>query len=150
KSGRFDTSKLVEARQGVPNVYERMGSVKTDKICIGVLVDESGSMMSDNKYRKAREAAIFINEVVGKLSDVELFIYGHTADVGSESTNVMVYREPGTPLDPYALGAIRARSNNRDGDAILATARRIRQRTKRNGILFVISDGQPAASNYGG
>jgi Mg-chelatase subunit ChlD len=155
KSGRFDTSKLVEASQGVPNVYERMGHITTDKICIGVLIDESGSMGCSRKIQKAREAAIFINEVFGKLGDVELFIYGHTADESSysgrsASTTVRIYREPGTQMNPYALGSVEARSNNRDGDAIYATARRIRSKTKRNGILFVISDGQPAASEYGG
>lgn len=150
KSGKFDTSKIVEASQGVPNVYERMGHVKTDQICIGVLIDESGSMSSHGKIDKAREAAIFINEVFGKMNDVELFIYGHTADESRYSTDIRVYREVGTQMDPFALGSVEARSNNRDGDAIYATAKRIRSKTRRNGIMFVISDGQPAASDYGG
>jgi hypothetical protein len=151
KSGRFDVSKLIEAKQGVPNVYERMGHVKTDQICVGVLIDESGSMSSRSKITKARQAAIFINEVFGKLSDVELYIYGHTADEGyGKSTTIRIYREQGVQTDPFALGSVDSRSNNRDGDAILATARRIRSKSKRSGILFVISDGQPAGDGYGG
>lgn len=151
RSGRFDTNKIAEAVQRVPNIYERMGSVTTNKICVGVLIDESGSMYSSDKIQKARQAAVFINEVFGKMSGAELFIYGHTADQsGNRSVDMRVYREPGTRLDKYALGDVQARSNNRDGAAIYETAKRIRKRTENQGLLFVISDGQPAASNYGG
>lgn len=150
RSGRLDTGKLAEARQHVPTIYERMGQVKTDKICVGVLIDESGSMGGE-RIEKARQAAIFLNEVFKKMSDVELFVYGHTADTKSSgSTDMMVYKEPGKTCDQYALGSVRARSENRDGDAIYASAIRIRQRTKNNGLLFVISDGGPCADNYHG
>lgn len=44
RSGRLDTGKLAEAKQHVPTIYERIGQVKTNKICVGVLIDESGSM----------------------------------------------------------------------------------------------------------
>jgi Mg-chelatase subunit ChlD len=150
RSGRLDTNKIAEAVQRVPTVYERYGSVKTDKICVGVLIDESGSMCG-SKIQKAREAAIFINEVFRGMRDVELFIYGHTADEGGYgTTQIRIYREPGFHLDPYALGAVEARSNNRDGDAIIATAKRIRKQTANQGIVFVLSDGQPSAYDYGG
>jgi len=150
RSGRLDTNKIAEAVQRVPTVYERYGTVKTDRICVGVLIDESGSMCG-TKIQKAREAAIFINEVFRGMRDVELFMYGHTADEGGySSTQIRIYREPGFHMDPYALGAVEARSNNRDGDAIIATAKRIRKLTENQGILFVISDGQPSAYDYNG
>ena len=149
RSGRLDTNKLAEAVQGVPNIYERIGNVTTNKVCVGVLVDESGSM-GGTKIAKAREAAIYINEIFKKMHDVEFFVYGHTADQGkSGETQIRIYKEPGVN-DSYALGSIEARSNNRDGDAILATALRIRSMTKNPGILFVISDGQPSANGYSG
>lgn len=147
--GRLDTNKIAEAVQRVPTVYERYGTVKTDKICVTVLIDESGSMRG-SKIDKARDAAIFINEVFRKLPNVQLFIYGHTADQRSNSTDMRVYREPGYVTDIYALGSVSARSNNRDGDAILATAKRVRKLTKDQGLMFVLSDGQPSAYNYGG
>jgi nitric oxide reductase activation protein len=150
RSGRLDTNKIAEAIQGVPTIYERYGHVKTDKICVGVLIDESGSM-SGSSIQKAREAAIFINEVFKKSPDVQLFVYGHTADITTwDSTDITIYREPGYYADPYALGTVTARSQNRDGTAILATAKRIRKFTPDQGILFVISDGAPCASNYSG
>ena len=155
RSGRLDTNKIAEAKQSVPTVYERYGQVKTNKVCIGVLIDESGSMGGEGKIEKAQEAAIFINEVFKNMRDVQMYIYGHTADetVSRSSkvdTSIRVYREPGFSTDAYALGSVEARSNNRDGDAILATAKRIRKHTQDPGILFVISDGAPSASGYGG
>lgn len=150
KSGRLDPGKIAEAVQGVPTVYERIASVKTSKVTVGVLIDESGSMSGD-RIRKAREAAIYINEIFNKMRDVTFFIYGHTADLGhSNTTDIMVYREPGFQTDKFALGAVEARCQNRDGFAILACAQRMRSMTPDLGILFVISDGQPAASGYGG
>ena len=151
RSGRLDTNKIAEAAQHVPTVYERFGQVKTDKICVGVLIDESGSMHG-SKIEKAREAAIFINEVFKGMRDVELYIYGHTADEdrGTSDTQIRIYREPKYQMEPFALGSVTARSNNRDGDAILATAKRIRKQTENKGILFVLSDGQPSANNYNG
>jgi len=150
RSGRLDTNKIAEAVQHVPTIYERIGNVKTNKICIGVLIDESGSMSGDS-IDKATEAAIFINEALGKLPDVELFIYGHSADqMGSRTTEIYTYREPGKSVSPYALGGCRARCENRDGVAILETAKRIRKFTQNNGMLFVLSDGAPAASGYNG
>lgn len=152
RSGRLDTNKLAEAKQMVPTIYERFGQVTTNKINIGVLIDESGSMGSGPKMQKARQAAIFINEVFKKQQDVQLFIYGHSADESSGygDCNMRIYREPGTNMDPYALGSCKARANNRDGDAIYAMARRVRSKTADPGLLFVISDGAPYAYEYSG
>lgn len=152
RSGRLDTNKLAEAKQMVPTIYERFGQVTTNKVNIGVVIDESGSMGSGSKMQKARQAAIFINEVFKRQQDVQLFIYGHTADENSGygDCNIRIYREPGVNMDPYALGSCSARANNRDGDAIYAAARRIRSKTSDPGLIFVISDGAPYACHYDG
>lgn len=153
RSGRLDTDKLAEAKQGVQTIYERMGEVKTNKLCVTVLVDESGSMHG-SKADKAREAAIFLKETLEGVPDVELFIYGHSADMsrhgGSGTTQIFVYKEPGTITPPKSMGNINGRCENRDGVAILATAKRVRQKTQNQGVFIVISDGQPSAQNYGG
>jgi hypothetical protein len=153
RSGRLDTDKLAEARQGVQTIYERMGEVKTNKLSVTVLVDESGSMYG-SKADKAREAAIFLKETLEGVPDVELFIYGHSADMtrygGSGTTQIFVYKEPGTATSPKSMGCIAGRCENRDGVAILATAKRVRQKTQNHGVFVVISDGEPSAQNYGG
>jgi len=157
RSGRLDTNKLAEAVQHVQTIYEMHGVVTTDRICLGVLIDESGSM-DGSKIDKARSAAIFIEQTFGKLANTDLFIYGHSADKnyirqsdGSSigSTELYVYREPGFN-QPYALGSVTARRNNRDGDAIFHASERMRRFSKNPGILIVLSDGYPSASNYGG
>lgn len=151
RQGLLDTTKIAEAIQEVPQVYYRTGQVKTSKVSIAVLVDESGSMW-DRKESVAREAAILLNEAFGNLQGVDLYIYGHTADstdnkYGDKSTDIRIYKEPGFN-NAYALTDIQARYENRDGVAILETAKRIRKFTSTPCIMFVISDGQPSARGY--
>lgn len=149
RSGVLDTNKLVEAVQGVPTVYIREGEVKTDRVSVCVLVDESGSM-NGRRIEAARDAAILINESVGKIPQVELFMYGHSGDEKrSLSTEMYVYREKGY-APPFSLGSIRARSQNRDGVAILETAKRVRKQTNNPVLFFILSDGAPCAGDYGG
>lgn len=150
RSGILDTTKLAEAYQGVPQVYLRQGHVRTNKSTICVLIDESGSM-GGKKEILARQAAILLNETFGKSLGVDLYIYGHTADIGSIGyINLSVYRE-GSHYNPkFSLSKSCAISQNRDGDAILEVAKRVRKFTKENCIMFVISDGSPCANGYGG
>lgn len=149
RSGVLDTNKLVEAVQGVPAVYIREGAVHTDKIAVGVLIDESGSMYG-TRIQAARDAAILINEALCSMPNVELFIYGHSGDMRySMATEMSVYREKGY-APKYALGSVEAKAENRDGVAIIEVAKRIRKQTKNPVILFVLSDGAPAAHGYGG
>lgn len=149
RSGLLDTNKLVEAIQGVPAVYIREGAVHTDKIVVGVLIDESGSMHG-RRIDAARDAAVLINEALSNQANVELFIYGHSGDIRYyKATEMNIYRERGY-APKYSLGSVRARSENRDGVAIYETAKRIRKFTKNPAILFILSDGAPAAYGYGG
>ena len=149
RQGLLDTTKIAEAIQGVPQVYYRSCEVKTSKVAVGVLVDESGSMSGD-RIDRAREAAILLNETLGSIPGVELFIYGHSADqFKTGNTEITIYREPGFN-NKYALASIADKYENRDGVAILETAKRIRKFTNTPTLLFVISDGSPSAYNYRG
>lgn len=149
RSGTLDTNKLVEAIQGVPSVYIREGEVRSDRVAVCVLIDESGSMHG-SRIEAAREAAVLLNEAIGSIPQVELFIYGHTGDVRSgHSTEMHVYRE-GRNAPKYALGAIEALSQNRDGIAIVECAKRVRGHTNLPVLYFILSDGSPCAADYGG
>lgn len=150
RSGLLDTTKLAEAYQGVPQVYLRKGEIRTNKTTVCVLVDESGSMWSRNKDKLARDAAVLLNEAIGSLPGVDLYIYGHTADENySGEVGIKVYRERGYS-NKYSLSEIHARDQNRDGDAILEVAKRVRKFTNEKCIMFVISDGEPCAGDYSG
>ena len=156
RSGLLDTTKLAEAYQGIPQVYTRLGHVRTNKTAVCILVDESGSMCIESRcgVRKssiARKTSILFNEAFGNIPGVELYIYGHSADELSDGDTILrVYREPGRKTDRYALTQIGGREENRDGDAILSTAKRIRSLTDSNCTMFVVSDGSPCASGYWG
>lgn len=149
RSGTLDPTKIVEARQNVPTVYERVGQVKSDKVAVCLLIDLSGSM-SGSKIRAAQDTAVLLNEVLKTNHAVELFIYGHTADILETYKNQLhVYREPGHDFK-FSLGKVKAMSQNRDGDAIRESVDRVRKFTQRKCLMFVIADGEPAASYYGG
>lgn len=149
RSGTLDTNKLADAVQGVPTIYMREGEVKTDKINVCILIDESGSMKG-TKEVKARQSAILLKEAMEKIPFIGLFIYGHSGDIiKSGITELYTYYEPGfTPK--YALGNCKARAQNRDGVAIHQAAKRVRKFNKNPCVMFVISDGAPCANNYGG
>lgn len=150
RSGVLDTGKLAEAVQGVPTVYKRQGEVRSDRACVCMLVDESGSMYRHGRMLAARKTAVLLNEALSSIPNIELFIYGHTADCErSGVTELNIYREKGY-APKYALGSLEPRSNNRDGLAILETALRVRKLTKEEVLMFIISDGEPAAENYFG
>lgn len=148
RSGVLDTSKLAEAYQGAPAVYLRHGEVKSDRACVCILVDESGSMIREGRMDAARKTAVLLNEALSDIDKVDLYIYGHSADeTVTGRTDLRVYREKDY-APAHALGALDARDNNRDGVAILETARRVRRQTDEEVLMFVISDGAPAAQNY--
>lgn len=155
RQGTLDTTKLVEALQGVPQVYFRTGEIKTNKVSVAILVDESGSMSwgiddGHSRISISRDAAILLNESLSSIPGIDLYIYGHSADEGSsKEVDIRIYKEPGFPFD-YSLTNLRARNENRDGDAILNVAKRIRKFTEEPILFFVISDGDPLANDYYG
>lgn len=149
RSGDFDTRRIADAVIGVQNVYQQQHTVKSKPVALGLLIDESGSMWGD-KIEQAGECAILFQEALKNVPEVQVFIYGHSADhARALTTEMYVYQEPGHH-PKAALGNVRARGCNRDGVAIEQTANRIRQHTKDSCVLFVISDGEPNADDYCG
>ena len=138
RSGFLDAGKIAEAYQGVPTVYQREGQVKSDRIAVCILLDESGSMMGKPE-RAARDTAVLLNEALGTLTNVDLYIYGHSTEVG---TALYVYREK-SYKPKYALGGTSSRWGNNDGTAIREAAHRVRRHTKEQCLFFMISDGAP-------
>ena len=150
RSGLLDTSKIAEAYQGVQNVYIRQGQVKSDKMAVCVLIDESGSMYGE-KIIAARNLAVLLNEAVSTVPGIDLYIYGHTYGdrcrdsyrEGEQVTELQVYREKGC-APKKALGSIEARSGNLDSYAIREAAARMKKFTGgRKNLMFVITDGAP-------
>ena len=150
RSGILDTGKLAEAYQGVQTVYQREGRVRSDRMAVCVLIDESGSMYGE-KIRAARDLAVLLSEAVSAVPAIDLYIYGHTYGdrcrdsycEGRKIAELQVYREKGyTPKK--ALGGVDARSGNLDSVAIREAAARMRRFSScRKNLMFVITDGAP-------
>lgn len=142
RSGLLDTGKLAEAYQGVPTVYLREGEVRTQKVSVCILIDESGSMWGSGEIA-ARDTAVLLNEALGCVPNVDLYIYGHTAS--RSTTNLFVYRESGF-RKKYALGSTDSRAGNHDSVAIREACARVRRHTHEKCLFFMISDGAPNES----
>lgn len=156
RSGLLDEAKIAEAYQGVPQVYIRKGKVETSSSSVVVLIDESWSMSGGGchmfgKIGMAKRAAVLIREAL-KGTGTDLYIYGHSADsIYSGATEITVYQEgKNSNISPYALSEVQARYENRDGTAILETAKRVRKKTNDPILMFVLSDGVPCAHGYYG
>lgn len=153
KTGRLDPGKLSQVSVGNPNVYLQQKEIKSSKVAVCVLVDESGSMgsMYREKITAARRTAVLLNEALGTLPNVDLFVYGHTEErTGSgASIEIRTYREHSV-RNRHAIGGMEARSCNADGYAILEVARRVRRQTQEKVLFFIISDGAPASRLYSG
>ncbi len=150
RSGLLDTGKLAEAYQGVQTVYVREGSVKSDRMAVCVLIDESGSMYGE-KIRAARDLGVLLNEAVSTIPSIDLYIYGHTYGdkcrdsycEGRQIAELQVYREKGY-APRRALGSVEARSGNLDSYAIREAAARMKKLSSyRKNLMFVITDGAP-------
>lgn len=150
RSGLLDTGKLAEAYQGVQTVYVREGMVKSDRIAVCVLIDESGSMYGE-KIRAARDLGVLLNEAISTIPAIDLYIYGHTYGdrcrdsycEGRQIAELQVYREKGY-APKKALGSVDARSGNLDSYAIKEAAARMRKLSScRKNLMFVITDGAP-------
>ena len=150
RSGVLDTGKLAEAFQGVQTVYLREGRVRSDRMAVCVLIDESGSMYGE-KIRAARDLSVLLSESVATIPSIDLYVYGHTYgdrcrdsySRGCQIAELQVYREKGY-APKKALGGVEARSGNLDSLAIREAAARMRRLSScRKNLMFVITDGAP-------
>ena len=138
RSGLLDTNKLGEAKQGVQTVYVRKGEVRSERVSVALVIDESGSMCGIRE-RLARDTAVLVNEAVGKIPNVGLYIYGYTS-AGNKNI-VRNYREGDVPGRGHGIGSIGSFGGTPTAAAILEAASRIRRRTSERALMFIVSDG---------
>jgi hypothetical protein len=152
KRGRLDKRLLHKIPMGMTDLF-RADIVNEDKpLDICLLVDESGSMGSYT-MRHARMSAIALKEALADNPKINLWVYGHTADQAyNKETNMTEYWSPTMKDRPFAMGGMKAKAENRDGNAIIASAERVNSETDNSGqrLMIVMSDGSPSAENYRG
>lgn len=150
RRGEIDENSLYKIKMNDDRVMSMRDEINSKRISICLLVDESGSM-GGSRVRSARDVAITLAEGMRGVNGIDVSIYGHTAECERRGCTI---REYFTPRNPHMASCMRmqGRNENHDGFAIMHTANtffRDYGRSERK-IMFVISDGQPAGSRYGG
>ena len=118
---------------------------------VALLLDESGSMSSQDRASYARAAAIILQDFCDGLN-IPFMCYGHST--GCDRPTVELYSycefEQIDRRDKYRLMDISARECNRDGAALRYVEKKLMQRPERTKLLILVSDGQPADNGYSG
>ena len=152
KRGILDKRKLHRIPMGMTDLFKAT-VVNTDKpLDICLLVDESGSM-GWSTMASARKSAIAIKEALADNPMINLWVYGHSADEKVKGQTEMIeYYSPTMQDRPFAMGGMTARYENRDGNAIIASAQRVKAESDNTSdkLMIVLSDGQPSADLYRG
>lgn len=119
------------------------------EMAVGLLLDESGSMCSQDRATYARASAIILYDFCQALR-VPVMVYGHST--GSKGVELYSYSEFDAidREDKYRLVDISARGSNRDGAALRFVAERLSHRPEELKLLILVSDGQPADTGYYG
>ena len=157
KRGKLDKRNLHRIPLDRKDLF-KIDMIREDKpLDVCLLVDESGSMGSC--MEEARNTCIAVKEALVENDKLDLWVFGHTADGESGwhsdegSTNMTTYWSPSMKDRPMAMGSMEAKYENRDGNAILAAAEKVKMESKEptsNKLMIIFSDGSPAAMDYGG
>ncbi len=119
------------------------------QLCVGLLLDESGSMSGSHRCTYARAAAIILYDFCRSL-DIPITVYGHSTSCGGVDLYSYAEFESIDNNDKYRMMDISARGSNRDGAALRFVAEQVSKRPEEVKLLILVSDGQPAHSGYSG
>lgn len=120
---------------------------ETPSLALAVRVDESGSMLRDDRIKNAQLAAVAISLFAEK-TEIPFMLYGDSADVSQrEKTSLYSYKEFDDDFHFISakIATMKPRQNNRDGVALKVLADKLSQQTADTKLLLSISDGQPKA-----
>lgn len=116
-------------------------------LAVAIRLDESGSMIREDRIEAAKKSAIAIAEFAKRVN-IPLMINGDTADVSvREKTSIFSYKEFADTFQwlDEKLVTMKPRQNNRDGAVLRVVADKLNQQTATTKLLLNISDGQPKA-----
>lgn len=126
---------------------------ETPELAVALLLDESGSMRSCDRCTYARASAIILYDFCRSL-DIPVMVYGHSTGYSSSRSTVELYSyaefEAIDHDDKYRMMDIAARGSNRDSAALRFVAEQLSKRPGEVKILILVSDGQPADTDYYG
>ena len=130
----FRTDSRVFYKNALPN--------EMPALCVGLLLDESGSMSWNDRATYARATAIILYDFCQALG-IPITVYGHST---SDRVDLYSYAEFDAidRDDRYRMMDISARGSNRDGAALRYVAEQLVRRPEDIKLLMLVSDGQPA------
>jgi len=153
KVGKLDKRMLHRIPQRRTDLFKFDITQQDKPLDVCLLVDESGSM-GYHTMQQARDASIAVKEALKDNDQLNLWVFGHSADEAKNGeTDMIEYHSPRITDRPTSMGGMRARYENRDGNAILTSADRVVAQTEQpqsHKLMIVFSDGQPSADNYRG
>lgn len=144
---RIDTKRLYRSDQKI--FTKNVPAKKGFDMAVAVLLDESGSMGRNDRDKYAQAAAIILQDFCYRLH-IPMMVYGHSTSGDLVDLYSYVEYDVFADLDRYRLADIQARRSNRDGAALRYVSRCLLERPERNKILILVSDGNPAHTNYWG
>lgn len=136
----FRTDSRVFYKNALPN--------EMPALCVGLLLDESGSMSWNDRATYARATAIILYDFCQALG-IPITVYGHSTSGGVDLYSYAEF-DAIDQNDRYRMMDISARGSNRDGAALRFVAEHLVHRPEDIKLLMLVSDGQPADSGYGG
>lgn len=119
------------------------------RLAVGLLIDESGSMGWGDRITHARKTAIVLYDFCVSLG-IPVTIYGHSTDCRGVALYSYAEFDSVDEKDRYRLMDMIDRSGNRDGAALRFVAEHLAKRPEKRKLLILISDGQPADDGYYG
>lgn len=155
RSGDIDDGGLHKLFLSDDRVMARKEVRSQKKIGVLLLIDESGSMRSLEKVARARKVAVALTEALQSISGMTVAVYGHSTKYDESSQDLLTlyeYVRAGVVGDNSSLLNTSARSENLDSWAMMHAANiMIRDMpAHQRRLMFVISDGHPHGTYYGG
>lgn len=148
---RIETRNLI--RNDGKYFYNNMLPKTTPRICVYVIIDESGSMSCKDgektRIEYAKQTAVILEDFCNSL-EIPLEIIGHYAQGEKVIFDVFTTFEKVDKKDKYRIMDANACGCNRDGTALRYGYKRLQQREEEIKMLFIISDGRPSARGYSG
>lgn len=145
EGSRFDATRV--AYGDLRNFDKKNPPHDQPSLAVAIRIDESGSMIRNDRIEAAKKAAIAVAEFAQRVN-IPLMIYGDTADVSAkEKTSLFSYKEFSDDFRWLRdkLVTMKARQNNRDGATLRIGATKLSQQAATTKLMLVISDGQPKA-----
>lgn len=117
---------------------------------VAVAIDCSGSMMNENKYLAARDAACILGEALRECN-IPHYMFGFTADcAGADAYHVhyVTWKTWRSAKAHESLSEIFPESDNFDSYAVTYAQELLKEVPQKNKVLIMISDGLPASYAY--